>query len=81
MSGKNEIPEKIKEQFDSYYKNMILPPCPKCGNNEAVIPSVAGKPSRDMYMYSEQGHVKLSGCCQMYSGWCKKCEAFIDPPN
>ncbi|RNA12899.1 hypothetical protein BpHYR1_010009 [Brachionus plicatilis] len=78
MSDKEKTLSDIsKRKLDKQFKNRELPICPKCGNNQSMIPSVRGKPSEDLYLYSKLGHVKLSGCCETYEGWCKKCENFI----
>ena len=77
MSGKEILSESVIKKFNDIYKNLELPNCPKCGDNKSVIPSVQGKPTKELYLYSELGHVKLSGCCHGYKGWCNKCQEFI----
>jgi len=39
---------------------------------------VCGKPSRDLYLYSELGSIILGGCCERHEAWCKKCEEYVN---
>lgn len=72
------LSDEARKEMDNYYKNRELPACSKCGTNESVIPTVRGKPSHNLMLYAQEGHVKLSGCTQSYSGWCKKCQEWIN---
>ena len=72
-----ELSNEARQKLDAYYKNQNLPNCPTCNSNKDVIPAVRGKPSRDLMLYAQQGHVKLSGCTQGYEGWCTKCQKFF----
>ena len=74
----NELSEEKKKEFDSYYKSLQLPNCSKCGINSEVIPTTHGRPTKELYLYSELGHVKLGSCTRSYKGWCKKCKEFIE---
>lgn len=79
MSNKEvTLSDEVIRKFDEVFKNHQRPICQKCGDNQSVVPTVRGKPSQDLYLYSKLGHVKLSGCCDSYKGWCNKCEEFID---
>ena len=74
----SDLSESKKQEFDLYYGSLKLPNCSKCGNNNHVIPAVCGKPSRDLYLYSELGSIKLGGCCEHHEAWCKKCEEYVN---
>ena len=74
----SDLSENKKREFDLYYRGLKLPNCKKCGNSDQVIPAVCGKPSRELYLYSELGSIKLGGCCERHEAWCKKCEEYIN---
>lgn len=79
MAEKQQLTDAQRERLDSYYRNNRdkLPACPTCQTNQDVIHSVRGKPSTELLLYAQEGHVKLSGCTKTYQGWCKKCEKFF----
>ncbi|UJR15993.1 hypothetical protein I4U23_002912 [Adineta vaga] len=79
MTDREKLSDTKRKEFDANYEPIRkqLPNCPKCNTNVDVIPSVRGKPSHDLLLYAEEGHVRLSGCTQSHKGWCKKCAQFI----
>jgi hypothetical protein len=79
MTDSNTLSDAKRKEFDeSYKKNQDkLPECPTCKTKSDVIPTIRGKPTRELGLYAAEGHVKLSGCTESYAGWCKKCEEFI----
>lgn len=72
------LTDQMRSQFDSYYKSLRLPQCQKCGTKNDVIPSVTGRPTKDLIMYAQEGQVKLTECCASYKAYCKKCQTFIE---
>lgn len=78
MFNRNTLSDAKRKEFDAHYKNKDkLPICPTCHTKDQVIPTVRGKPSNDLLLYAQEGHVKLSGCTESYHGWCNNCNAFI----
>ncbi|CAF3362292.1 unnamed protein product [Rotaria socialis] len=79
MADNNKLSDGKRKMLDDYYKNnrSKLPKCPTCQTKSGVIHTVRGKPSQELLLYAQEGHVKLSGCTESYNGWCKKCEKFI----
>ncbi len=75
----NKLSDAKRQQLDDYYKKNRdkLPVCSTCETNNDVIPTVRGKPSADLILYADEGHVKLSGCTESYNGWCKTCQKFV----
>lgn len=75
----DKLSDSKRKELDEYYKKRRdqLPACPRCQTNNDVIPSVRGKPTMDLLLYANEGHVKLSGCMQGYDGWCKNCQQFL----
>jgi hypothetical protein len=79
MAESNKLTAEKRKQFDEHYKKNLgkLPICPTCKTNNNVIPTVRGKPTTQLLLYAQEGHVKLSGCTQSYHGWCKTCQKFL----
>ncbi|CAF1318747.1 unnamed protein product [Adineta ricciae] len=73
------LTDEQRKKFDESYgqRRHELPVCPRCGNKNDVVPAVRGRPTRELALYADEGHVKLSGCTEGYQGWCKKCQHFI----
>ena len=79
MPGGHTLSESKRKEFDDYYlkRREQLPVCPKCQTKDHVIPSVRGKPSQDLLLYANEGHIKLSGCTESYDGWCNNCNESV----
>ncbi len=77
--AENKLSDAKRQQLDDYYKKNRdkLPVCSTCETNNDVIPTVRGKPTADLILYADEGHVKLSGCTENYNGWCKTCQKFL----
>ena len=79
MAESRKLSDEKRKEFDEYYKKKLgkLPICSTCHTNNDVIPTVRGRPSSDLLLYAQEGHVMLSGCTRSYNGWCKKCQKFL----
>lgn len=72
------LSEEKRKELDMYYKKLPMPSCKECGKIDHVIPSVRGIVSRDVQLYAQEGHVKLSGGIKCPRAWCKKCGVFMN---
>jgi hypothetical protein len=79
MADSDTLSDDKRNEFDEYYKKNRdqLPECTTCKSKNDVIPTVRGRPTRELGLYAAEGNVKLSGCTESYQGWCKKCEKYL----
>ena len=79
MADNDKLSDAKRRELDAYYAKTQskLSACPQCQTNKDVIPSIRGKPTHELMLYANEGHVKLSGCTEGYGGWCKNCEKFL----
>ena len=45
-----------------------LPECPRCQSRNDVIPTVWGRLTWELSLYTDQGNIELSGCTECYQG-------------
>jgi len=54
--------QAIVDKLNEYYGKEKCPECPKCDTNDNVKLVVVGRPTEELQIYAQLGHVILGGC-------------------
>ena len=57
--------QAIVDKLNEHYGKEKCPECPKCGTNENVKLVAFGRPSGELQVYAQLGHVILGGCAML----------------